>query len=349
MAPCAAPPFTGRGRSHTLLVRGLPMWLPHQSMSRTLHWRQLLPGLGALAAIAAVVLGVLLFAEVGAAKGDTIRIYTAIAAARGIMKGSEVWLHGKPVGVVEKIGFRPSSVPPEERLLLALEVGEQYRPFIRLDTDAQVRPGGSFIGAPVIYLTGGSSRARGVAPGDTIIAKPAADLEGIATEFSVASKELPFIMQNLRMINTQLRATTGTIGAFTADGGVELGGLQERGSRVARRFRSGGSLGLALGGRTALVARARGALSGVDSVRALLSSGRGELGRFRRDSTLIRTIGEMRDELAIVRALLDEPRGTAGRVVSDRAIRLELARADTAMQVLFADIKTRPMRYLRIF
>ena len=97
------------------------------------------------------------------------------------------------------------------------------------------------------------------------------------------------------------------------------------------------------------MARARSAMASADSVRQLLAQGSGELGRFRRDSTLLRAVGEIRDELSIVRALLDEPRGTAGRVKHDRAIALELAAADTAMQLLFADMKSRPLRYLHLF
>lgn len=320
-------------------------------MPRSLRWTQLVPGIVALVALVAVVLAVALFAQVGAASGDTFRLYTAVSSARGIMRGSEVWLHGKAIGVVRDVGFRSSAAPVEQRLLVSLDVVERYRPFIRLDSDAQVRAGGSLIGAPVIHLTGGSATARAVGSGDTLHARPQADLEAMTTEFGAAARELPLIMQNVRMIGTQLRAATGTIGAFTTEeGGVELGGVQARGARIAARLRGGrGTLGLAMGERTSIAVRARGALAGADSIRQLLSSGRGELGRFRRDSTLLRAVGEVRDEISIVRALLDAPEGTAGRILNDRAIQLQLARADTSMQLLFADIKSRPLRYLHIF
>lgn len=324
--------------------------LQRPDVARSLRWSQLVPGLITALVLVAVTLAVLLFAKVGAASGDTMRVYTAMSAARGVMKGSEVWLHGYPVGVVQSIQFLPASAPLAKRLLVTLDVGEQFRPFIRLDSDAQIRAGGSLIGAPVIYITGGTPGARPIGDGDTLIAQAQADVEGITGEFALAARELPAIMQNVRMIRTQLRAATGTIGAFTSEEGVELGGVQERGMRIASRLRGGrGTLGLAFGGRGALMARARSAMASADSVRQLLAEGRGELGRFRRDSTLIRAVGEIRDELALVRALLDEPRGTAGRLKHDRAIALELAAADTAMQLLFADIKSRPLRYLHLF
>jgi hypothetical protein len=320
-------------------------------MPRSLRWNQLLPGLAALAAIVGVVLVILLFAQVGAARGETVRVYTAVASARGIMRGSEVWLQGMPVGVVRDVSFLPPSAPPERRLLVSLDVGARFRPYIRRDAGTQVRAGGSIIGAPVIYITGGTPTARAVARGDTLTSRPPADVEAMTAGFSVAARELPLIMQNVRVIGTQLRAASGTIGAFRVEeGGVELGGVQARGARIAARFRDGrGTLGLALGGREALAARARGAMARADSIRSLLASGRGELGRFRRDSTLLRQVGEIRDELTIVRALLDEPRGTAGRVLHDGALKTELARTDSAMTRLFADIKSRPLRYLNLF
>jgi phospholipid/cholesterol/gamma-HCH transport system substrate-binding protein len=320
-------------------------------MPRSLRWSQLLPGLVALAAMVGVVLVILLFAQVGAARGETVRVYTAVASARGIMRGSEVWLQGLPVGVVRDVNFLPPSAPPERRLLLSLDVGERFQPFIRRDADTQVRAGGSIIGAPVIYITGGTPTARAVARGDTLISRASADVDAMTAGFTVASRELPLIMQNVRVIGTQLRAASGTIGAFRVEeGGVELGGLQARGARIAARLRNGqGTLGLALGAREGLAMRARSAMARADSIRALLASGRGELGRFRRDSTLLREVGEVRDELTIVRALLDESRGTAGRALHDGALRTELARTDSAMTRLFADIKSRPLRYLNLF
>lgn len=320
-------------------------------MPRPQRWSQLLPGLAIAAGLTAGLLAVLLFARVGAAKGETMRLYTAVASVRGIMKGSEVWLNGMPVGLVRDVQFLPPTAPADRRLLVSLDVSASVRPYVRADADAQIRAGGSLIGAPVIYITGGSPSARAVVEGDTLVARAQADFEGIASEFGLAARELPAIMQNVQLIGQHLRAATGTIGAFTSDEArVELGGLQARGARLAGKLSGGrGTLGLAFGGREALMGRARSAMASVDSVRALLASGRGELGRFRRDSTLLREVASVRDEVAIVRALLDEPRGTAGRVMNDRAIQLELARADTAMQQLFADVKARPLRYLNLF
>ena len=82
-----------------------------------------------------------------------------------------------------------------------------------------------------------------------------------------------------------------------------------------------------------------------DSVRALVGSSSTSLGRFRRDSTLLAEVADIRDELARVRASLDESRGTAGRVLHDSAAFSALGDAQREMTLLFADMKKHPLRY----
>ena len=86
----------------------------------------------------------------------------------------------------------------------------------------------------------------------------------------------------------------------------------------------------------------------VDSIRALLASPNTSVGRFRRDSTLLAEVDDVRNELALVRASLDSPDGTVGRARKDSALATALAQAQREMTLLFADIKKHPRRYLSI-
>jgi len=121
--------------------------------------------------------------------------------------------------------------------------------------------------------------------------------------------------------------------------------LRDRAGDVVRRATAPrGTIGLALSQHDAL-ARVKQATAQVDSIRTLLSSDAGSFGRFRRDSTLLRTATDLRNELAIAAALFDNPRGTAGRVVRDSAIVRQVASAQLELDLLIADIKARPLRY----
>ena len=78
----------------------------------------------------------------------------------------------------------------------------------------------------------------------------------------------------------------------------------------------------------------------------LLASDRTSIGRFRRDSTLLRTVADVRDELSITSALLASQNGTLGRFAQDSIIAVQMAEMSKQMTDLFADIKKRPFRYI---
>jgi hypothetical protein len=80
-------------------------------------------------------------------------------------------------------------------------------------------------------------------------------------------------------------------------------------------------------------------------VRTLVGSSNTSFGRFKRDSTLIAQVADIRKELANVRAALADSRGTAGRVVHDSAAFSALGDAQHEMTLLMADLKKHPFRY----
>jgi hypothetical protein len=110
--------------------------------------------------------------------------------------------------------------------------------------------------------------------------------------------------------------------------------------------RPSGTIGLALGARTSILDQAHRAMARADSVRALLASNNTSLGRFRRDSTLMRNVADIRNELDIVRARMASPTGTLGRARADSALFQAIAGTQREMTLIMADIKRRPLRYI---
>jgi len=84
----------------------------------------------------------------------------------------------------------------------------------------------------------------------------------------------------------------------------------------------------------------------VESVRRLVASPGASLGRFRRDSTLLRTVADLRDELSITSALLSNQSGSLARFGQDSIIAVQTAELSKQMTALFADIRRRPFRYI---
>ena len=310
-------------------------------------WRSLIPGLIAIAVIVLSTVALLMFAQVGALHGDTVRVYAATDQARGLLKGSDVWLAGQKVGVVADIRFQPVTTDVGQRLVLELELLEKYLPQLRDDSYAQIRTGGSLIGAQVVYLTTGTPTASAIVSGDTLRAKPQSDTEGVASQIAGASRQFPAIINNVKLLNAQLDGARGTLGAFGAEEGVQqIGRLGVRAADLTGRALSGqGTIGLAMR-RPDHITRARSAMARADSIRLLLASQSSTYGRLRRDSTLIREISSVRDEVSIVKALLTDTRGTVGRVRADSAIVRQLGLLEREFSSLKRDITRDPLRFI---
>lgn len=317
-------------------------------MPRIQNWRSLLPGVIAIAAIILGVMAVMSFARVGALHGSTIRVYSSMAEARGVMKGTPVWLEGQPVGQVVRVEFLPPSSDSNANVLVVMDLLKRNAKYIRRDALAQITSGGTLIGAPVVYLGTTASNAPLIADGDTLHSVPQGDPEGVASRIALASRDFPAIIANVKDLRSQLSSVHGTTGALLNDDELRIDLAMSRGTQLADRALHGrGTIGQVLnGGTTRATARAQHALAQVDSLRALVTSNQSVVGRFRRDTSLMRTVTALRNDISLAKALLDEPRGTAGRVLHDSAMTRQLTAAEKEVGTLIADLRAHPMRYV---
>ncbi|HEY2064562.1 MAG TPA: MlaD family protein, partial [Gemmatimonadaceae bacterium] len=184
-------------------------------MARRLAWSDVRGGVIASVAILVVIVLTLTFSRPGALHGRTFRLYAIVGEARGLTRGSEVWLSGQKVGKVLDIRFRPpETADTMRRLEVDMEVLDRHRMALRRNAVAEIRPGGSVIGPPVVYLSPGTTRAGALQPNDTIQARPQADVEQATVQFGAAAKDFPFIIDNIKLLSAQLQSTDGAIGAL---------------------------------------------------------------------------------------------------------------------------------------
>jgi phospholipid/cholesterol/gamma-HCH transport system substrate-binding protein len=318
-------------------------------MARRLSWSGVRGGVLACLVIGVTAAAILTFMRVGALHGDTFRLYALVGEARGVTKGSEVWLSGQKIGRITDIRFLPpAAADTASRILISMEVLEEHRHAIHRDAVAQIRSGGSVIGPAVVYMSAGTGRAALLRPGDTVRTLVQSDVEGATAQFSGAMREVPAILTNVREMRAQLGSSKGTVGAFlNGPGFSQVTRARAQASRLMNGVSGrGGSIGPIMNG--GLTSRAGRTLASVDSVRALLASTNTSLGRFRRDSTLAAEVADIRNELTLIRATLDEPRGTVGRALHDSSLTDALGQAEREMTLLFADIKKHPRRYLSV-
>jgi ABC-type transporter Mla subunit MlaD len=312
-------------------------------MAPRLTWSRLVPGIVTITVLATATVVVLMYSSVGRVTGDKVRLYVATNSAHGVMRGTEVWLSGQKVGVVEDVGFRPVSADTASRVIIALDVRERDAQQIRRDSDIRVRAGANLVGPIVVYISAGTPESSPARNGDTLFAARQSDMKDAMTRLGDAAKELGPLMTDARAIMAHARNPNGTLGAFMRSGrrlGGEMNEMRSQVNGLREQF------GASNAPRARFISSAQVAFARVDSIRLLLRSEQNSLGRFRRDSTLRRTLASVREELGQLRARMTDDRGTLGRFAGDSAIQRALAGAETELSLLIEDVRKRPLRYI---
>jgi phospholipid/cholesterol/gamma-HCH transport system substrate-binding protein len=315
--------------------------------TRRTRWRTLLPGVIIATGIVALTLAVLVFARVGRLSGDTYRLFILTDAARGVIQGTEVWLAGQKVGLVTDIRFAPPGRDTLQRLAIELELLDEVRDLIRDDSFGQIRSGGSLIGAPVVYITPGTSATPALGEGDTVAAKPQVDTEGLTSAVALAGRELPIVIREAKQVRDEMRRATSRLSEVQDDGGVSLAVVGSRAAGITRRATEGGGTVARMQRDSSVMGRVSSVMRSADTIRALLATEATSFGRFKRDSSLVRQIASVRNEMSILRALIDQSRGTAGRMANDKAVTDALAAAERELGRTIEDMKRDPLRYVR--
>lgn len=314
-------------------------------MAKPLRWKDLTFGIIGAGAVVGTALAVLLFARVGAIRGPKVAIFVTAASATGVLKGTEVTVSGKKAGRIKDITFLPPDADTTRRLLLEVELMRSALPILRRDSYASIHPSGTIIGAPVVELAAGSTRAPPLQSGDTLHAGPQVAAETVANRVGALGAEMGAILREGRSAVSDLRSAQSTFGALRVEGPRDIARFRAQTDRLIRRMQAArGTMGAL--GSGALQARANSVAATLDTISQLLDSDRGNLGRFRRDTTLLRELERARTESAAVATALSEARGTAGRMQHDQAIAREFSEISAQLDMLIEDLKRNPSRYL---
>ena len=297
--------------------------------------------------IAGLVLITLLFARVGALHGRKITLYVVTDDATGVLPGTEVWLGGQKEGLVKDISFRPPTTDTLERVILKTDFLKEALTNVRRDSYAQIKPGGSLIGAPIVYVSLGTRGSPQLRDGDTIRTRPSGAIANLAQDIGKIQPEVSALASEVKQLNEKAASPSSSIGSFRAHGMPRMPELNERLSRLSARATNGTGT-LALASRDNLMERASRAMSGADSIHTLMSSNRSSLGRFRRDTTLMTKASGVLAELDTLRGLLSNPVGAIGGAHSDSTLTREVARSRSLLDSLMKDVKKHPMRYIRL-
>lgn len=313
-------------------------------MARSLDWSELRTGLIGAGAIVALAIGTLFFARVGALRGDTGTLYVFSDDADGVLPGTEVWLSGEKVGQVKRIHFRPVSTVTTRRVSIEAQILADRMRFIRRDARVDIRPGGNLIGTPVVYISGGTSRARALTTGDTLVTVSNSAFKPLGVRVASLGARMTMLADTAKRLASLIKSTRGTLGAFQQGGLPPMPNTVGTMSALMDKATQGdGSLGLAM--RNDVGARLTHLMAATDSIRTLMTSGNGTLGRFRKDSTLMKSVAGIQAQVDSLKMKFSG-NGAITRARSDSALTRAMARMNAELAALMADLKKNPGRFI---
>ncbi|HMJ18033.1 MAG TPA: MlaD family protein [Gemmatimonadaceae bacterium] len=302
-------------------------------------------GIIAVAAIAVLTIVTLVFARVGGLRGEKVTLYVVTDAATGVLPGTEVWLSGQQAGLVKDVSFRSPSTAILERVIIRTHFLESALPSVRRDSYAQIRPSGSLIGKRIVFIASGSASSPPLHDGDTVYTRQKAKVGDLEGDVATVGPALTQLLAGLSQLDTMIKNPVGTIGNARARGLARMPEIRGRVSSIrSKASRGEGTIGLA--SRTHLMERASRAMAATDSIRSLMSSKKGTLGRFRSDSTLVTKASGVLAELDTLQLLLSNPVASISAAHPDSALTKEMARTRGLLASLIKDIKTHPSRYI---
>lgn len=314
-------------------------------MPRTHRWSELKVGLISGAGILAIVLGVLLFARVGALHGKRGHVFILTDHAPGVLPGTEVWIAGEKVGLVNSIKFRPTSTDTSRRVIIETEILSKFMPQVRQNSSADLRPGGNLIGSPVVYISPATTASPELRSGDTINTKSVGIIKDVGENVTQLVSRLTVLADSTSKTIALLNSEAGAVGAFTRNGLPRIASVSGTLARLLGQARHGnGTAGLITRGD--LGARLSRVMAAKDSITELMTSGNGTLGRFHRDSTLSPTIGRLRAEVDSLLTMMSGGNTSLSRMKSDTTLAKELTRARAQLDSLMKDVKKHPRKYL---
>lgn len=323
--------------------------------------------------IAVVALGMLAGLVVffaGARRGpflpDTYTLYLDLREAGGVRVGSPVRVGGIPAGEVADVEIIPSrdrlppaasdtlepltGIPELRDIRIELSVQERFRPYVTSSSRAQLASLG-LGGERYVQISPGDVREPSLAPGSEIPAVASVDWDLLLAKLSRAFNEMREIAEISEAIRGRLAEGGGTVPRFLDRESPIYG-------RIAAVQVESESLLATLEGGRGIVPRwssdprlERGLdslVAGLGRVSAEIEREEGALAQWAEADELRAALEETRDEVARLNRALDSGRGTAGMLLNDTELWVQIRVLQLRVAEFVEAFRADPLQFVDI-
>jgi phospholipid/cholesterol/gamma-HCH transport system substrate-binding protein len=285
---------------------------------------------------------------------DRYELVTLVPSALGLREGAPVTLAGQRIGQVAAIDF----IPVERKvgannLRVVLAISEEVREQIRSDSRAFLRTQG-LLGEKFVDIAPGTSGARILAAGDTLVTGKSLDLDEFMMQASGALERANGIVANLQDLTGGLSRGEGSMGMMLTDDQLYLNTVAttaELRRTLAEINRADGTFGRLIRD-PAMYNRMHTAIARVDSLGMMVLHSNGSVAQLLRSDSAYRsvmgTLGRADSAVTnlgtMVRSLTTG-NGAIQKMMTDPQLYDEFLKAVIDAQTLINDIRLNPAKY----
>lgn len=272
-----------------------------------------------------------------------VELTAQIHDAKGLRKGSPVWISGIEVGSVKSIDLDPA-----HGTLITLSVHKSTLPYIKKDSLVSVLTMG-LLGDKYVELSSGSSFAEPATPKDVLRGTTHLELKD-AMEIGTASvQRMSDFIESLQNLVSKIEKGEGSLAKFLGDPSLysNLKESSETLLRIAKEFRESHGTMKKLLEDPVLHTKMVGAASQVENFGRKLNEGEGSLKKLVEDPALYDNLARASLQLSSILERIDRGEGLAGTLISDQELATELKETLTELKLLTQDIKEHPKKYFK--
>lgn len=309
-----------------------------------LRWTDVGPGLAILGAVLVISLITFFGDGIRRATAEGPRLTVLAPEAGGLVRGSAVWLAGKPSGRVLSVHFRDPGGLIGERVSIEAVLLWEAVPFLR--EDARVTIGSAALLAPsVVKIAPGSEQASPLGDGDTLRVASRLDIEAFRTMADSVRTAIGDLAEGASLLGEQITGGNGSVARFLAAPGslTRLDSTRARMDRLVLAWRRGEGLSRLVREDSIRASATRAIETLHDLTRPENLPGVGVDSLARVGESFQRVVERARE----IGSGIERAEGTAGRAINDPALRLSADRTRAILDSLTTELGANPLQWLR--
>ncbi|NWG02809.1 MAG: MCE family protein [Syntrophaceae bacterium] len=351
---------------------------------KQLSWSKLKAGLVITLALLILIVAVIFAGGIGEMFSPRVELKAQFKDAKGLRRGSPVWLFGTEVGSVKRI-----NLDPVRGAIVTISIDKSVQTFIKKDAQASILTMG-LLGDKYIELSTGSPLAKQIHAGETIKGETQIEFSDIMGTASVTIGKMGEFITKLDNLVVEMERSEGTIAKFFKDPAIyenlnqttkKLSLLIEdiatsRGTmkmmiedpslynklltatssfeEFSKRLNEGNGTLRKLVEDPSLYNKTLSTISRIEEFSKKLNESHGTLKKLVEDAELYENLNRGSKQLSSILEKIDKGEGLAGAFVRNEEFTRELSEAlvefkklSVELEAFVKDIKEHPRKYLK--